>query len=106
MEWMWLKMARRKLIGTSGLGLGSETSQMRSLPPTWNSLICREVEAAPPGSPCSQPVLLPAGGGLSRPLRVWPAVRRRSRVRRTPPTPPAAQLVKTEEDLACLSAGR
>ncbi len=46
MEWTWLKTARRKLTGTSGLGLGSETSQMRSLPPTWNSLICREVEAA------------------------------------------------------------
>ena len=46
MEWMWLKTARRKLTGTSGLGLGSETSQMRSLPSTWNSLICREVEAA------------------------------------------------------------
>jgi hypothetical protein len=46
MEWMWLKMALRKLTGTSGLGLGSKTSQMRSLPPTWNSLICREVEAA------------------------------------------------------------
>ncbi len=42
MEWMWLKTARRKLTGTSGLGLGS----VRSLPPTWNSLICREVEAA------------------------------------------------------------
>ncbi len=41
MECMWLKTARRKLTGTSGLGLGSETSQMRSLPPTWNSLICR-----------------------------------------------------------------
>jgi hypothetical protein len=38
MEWMWLKTARRKLTDTSGLGLGSKTSQMRSLPPTWNSL--------------------------------------------------------------------
>ena len=46
MEWMWLNTARRKLTGTSGLGLGSETSQIRSLPPTWNGLICREVEAA------------------------------------------------------------
>ncbi len=36
----------RKLTGTTGLGLGSDTSQMRFLPPTWNSLICREVEAA------------------------------------------------------------
>ncbi len=46
MEWMWSKKARRKLTGTSGLGLDSETSQMRSLPPTWKCLICREVEAA------------------------------------------------------------
>ena len=46
MEWMWSKTARRKLTGMSGLGLDSETSQMRSVPPTWNSLICREVEAA------------------------------------------------------------
>jgi hypothetical protein len=46
MEWMWSKTARRKLTATSGLGLDSETSQMRSLTPTWNSLICREVEAA------------------------------------------------------------
>ncbi len=46
MEWMWLKTARRKLTGTRGLGLDSETSQMRSLPPTWKSFICREVEAA------------------------------------------------------------
>ncbi len=37
---------RRKLTGTTGIGLGSDTSQMRFLPPTWNSLICREVEAA------------------------------------------------------------
>jgi hypothetical protein len=46
MEWMWSKTARRKLTGTRGLGLDSETSQMRSLPPTWKNLICREVEAA------------------------------------------------------------
>ncbi len=46
MKWTWLKTARRKLTGTTGLGLGSDMSQMRSLPPTWNSLICREVEAA------------------------------------------------------------
>jgi hypothetical protein len=46
MEWTWSKTACRKLTGTTGLGLGSDTSQMRSLPPTWNSFICREVEAA------------------------------------------------------------
>ncbi len=46
MEWMWSNTARRKLTGTRGLGLDSETSQMRSLPPTWKSMICREVEAA------------------------------------------------------------
>jgi hypothetical protein len=46
MEWTWLKTVRWKLTGTTGLGLGSDTSQMRSLPPTWNSLICKEVEAA------------------------------------------------------------
>ncbi len=99
MEWIWLKMARQKLTGP--LGLGSETSQMRSLPPTWNSLICREVEAA-----AAWVSVQPACASASR--RVWPAVRRRSRVRQTPPPPmpPAAQLVKTEEDLACLSAGR
>ncbi len=45
MEWMWSKTARRKLTGTISLGLDSETSQMRSLPPTWKRLICREVEA-------------------------------------------------------------
>jgi len=46
MEWMWSKTARRKLTGTRGLGLDSEMSQMRSLPSTWNNLICREVEVA------------------------------------------------------------
>ncbi len=43
---MLLKTTRRKLAGTTGLGLGSDTSQIRSLPPTWKSLIFSEVEAA------------------------------------------------------------
>ncbi len=105
MEWTWLKTTRRKLTGTTGLGLGSDTSQMRSLPPTWNSLICREGEAA---AACVS--VQPACAFASRVPLMWvktPA-RRRSRVRRTPPPlmPLTAQLVKKGEDLACLSAGR
>ena len=66
MEWTWLKTARRKLTGTSGLGLDSETSQMRSLPPTWNSLICREVEAAT-ARVSVQPACASASRGRSNP---------------------------------------
>ncbi len=36
----------KKLAGTTGLGLVSDTSHMRFLPPTGKSLIFSEVEAA------------------------------------------------------------
>jgi hypothetical protein len=46
MEWMLSKTTRLKLAGTTGLGLASDTSHMRFLPPKGKNLICSEVEAA------------------------------------------------------------
>ncbi len=101
-------MTRRKLAGTTGLGLGSDTSQMRFLPPTWNSLIFSEVEAA-----ASCVSVHPACASASRRRSSPPdageepgSAALAGPADSQPPMPPAAQRVMMRRDLACLSARR